>query len=133
MIINLKFYYTRFSHSGIIYQGKLIIFGGVNEQGFSGSNFFLIKLTPEDFNGHTSPKKRASILKNPVTLVNENKFKTIEHEVNIQKKLENIKQEENNNNNVKRKSISKTINRSKPMLPNISKKITKDKNKVDSK
>ena len=123
----------RFSHSGIIYQGKLIIFGGVNEQGFSGSNFFLIKLTPEDFNGHTSPKKRASILKNPVTLVSENKFKTIEHEVNIQKKLENIKQEENNNNNVKRKSISKTINRSKPLLPNISKKITKDKNKVDSK
>ena len=37
----------RFSHAGVIHNKKLIIFGGVNEQGFSGSNFFLIKLEPE--------------------------------------------------------------------------------------
>ena len=37
----------RFSHAGIIHHNKLIIFGGVNEQGFSGSNFFMIKLEPE--------------------------------------------------------------------------------------
>ena len=37
----------RCSHSGIIYNKRLIIFGGVNEQGFSGSNFFLIKLNTE--------------------------------------------------------------------------------------
>ena len=37
----------RCSHAGIIYNKRLIIFGGVNEQGFSGSNFFLIKLNTE--------------------------------------------------------------------------------------
>ena len=37
----------RFSHAAVIYGKRLIIFGGVNEQGFSGSNFFLIKLQPE--------------------------------------------------------------------------------------
>ena len=37
----------RFSHAAVIYNKRLIIFGGVNEQGFSGSNFFMIKLQPE--------------------------------------------------------------------------------------
>ena len=38
----------RFSHASVIYNKRLIIFGGVNEQGFSGSNFFMIKLLPEN-------------------------------------------------------------------------------------
>ena len=38
----------RCSHAGIIYNKRLIIFGGVNEQGFSGSNFFMIKLITEN-------------------------------------------------------------------------------------
>ena len=38
----------RFSHAAVIYKEKLIIFGGVNEQGYNGSNFFLIKLEPEE-------------------------------------------------------------------------------------
>ena len=62
----------RFSHSGVVYQNKLIIFGGVNDKGYDGSNFFLIKLQPEDFNQSVSPSRRNSILKNQLTLENEN-------------------------------------------------------------
>ena len=122
----------RFSHSGIIYQGKLIIFGGVNEQGFSGSNFFLINLTPEIYNGKSPNKKRASILKSQVTLVNENKLKN-ENEGNEIKKVGNVKHNVNNNDNGKKKSVSKKKNKNKDSLPNISKKNSVEKDKTANK
>jgi hypothetical protein len=58
----------RFSHAGIIYQKKLIIFGGVNEQGFNGSNFFLIKLETEDNPEIFQKKKKSEIKKYLLTL-----------------------------------------------------------------
>jgi len=59
----------RFSHAAIIYKEKLIIFGGVNEQGYNGSNFFLIKLEPEE-NPHQFLKKKNNpeMKKNLLTL-----------------------------------------------------------------
>lgn len=58
----------RFSHAGIIYHKKLIIFGGVNEQGFNGSNFFLIKLETEDNPDYFLKKKDIENKKNLLTL-----------------------------------------------------------------
>ena len=88
----------RFSHAGIIYDKKLIIFGGVNEQGFNGSNFFLIKLETELNNDIFSKKKKSDIKKNLLTL-------------KIIKCLkENSKNEEkNNNNNGNNKEENKNI------------------------
>ena len=59
----------RFSHAAVIYKEKLIIFGGVNEQGFNGSNFFLIKLETEE-NPHQFLKKKnnSGMKKNLLTL-----------------------------------------------------------------
>ena len=59
----------RFSHAAVIYKEKLIIFGGVNEKGFNGSNFFLIKLEKEE-NPQQYLKKKNSpeMKKNLLTL-----------------------------------------------------------------
>ena len=58
----------RYSHAGIIYHKKLIIFGGVNEQGFSGSNFFLIKLETERNPEQFSKKKDIENIRHLLTL-----------------------------------------------------------------
>ncbi len=104
----------RFSHSGVIYQGKLIIFGGVNEQGFNGSNFFLIKLTPETFSEKLSQKKRATIMKNQLTLIDE-KFKINEQD---EKKENNVV--ENNTDKKKEDNVveSKDKNTKKEIKKN---------------
>ena len=86
----------RCSHAGIIYNKRLIIFGGVNEQGFSGSNFFLIKLNTElnediFFKNKNAGNKRLLLTmktyrENKETNYGENKFN------------KNGKKEENNKN-----------------------------------
>ena len=59
----------RFSHAAVIYKDKLIIFGGVNEQGFNGSNFFLIKLaTEENPQQYLKKKNNPEMKKNLLTL-----------------------------------------------------------------
>ena len=59
----------RFSHAAVIYKEKLIIFGGVNEQGFNGSNFFLIKLaTEENPQQYLKKKNNPEMKKNLLTL-----------------------------------------------------------------
>ena len=64
----------RFSHAGVIYQKKLIIFGGVNEQGFNGSNFFLIKLGTEDNPDiYLHKRKNSEIKKDILTLYSNDK------------------------------------------------------------
>ena len=54
----------RFSHAAVIYKDKLIIFGGVNEQGYNGSNFFLIKLETEENPQQFLKKKNSPEMKN---------------------------------------------------------------------
>ena len=62
----------RFSHAAVIYKDKLIIFGGVNEQGFNGSNFFLIKLeTEENPQKFLKKKNNPEMNKNLLTLRSE--------------------------------------------------------------
>ena len=59
----------RFSHAAVIYKDKLIIFGGVNDQGFNGSNFFLIKLeTEENPQKFLKKKNNPEMNKNLLTL-----------------------------------------------------------------
>ena len=59
----------RFSHAAVIYKEKLIIFGGVNEEGFNGSNFFLIKLeTEENPQQFLKKKNNQEMKKNLLTL-----------------------------------------------------------------
>ena len=104
----------RFSHSGIIYDKKLIIFGGVNEQGYNGSNFFLIKLETEHNPDIFIKKKKSEIKKNLLVLkVIKNKTEDNESdekdnkEENKKVKINNIKPIVNNKNK-NNMNISKT-------------------------
>ena len=102
----------RFSHAGIIHKKKLIIFGGVNEQGFSGSNFFMIKLEPEQNDDIFLQNKNA---KNKRLLL---KLKTMIDTSN--------KDDENKKNNKKEESNKKIIINSKSSSKNLKKNIIND-------
>ena len=93
----------RFSHAGIIHNKRLIIFGGVNEQGFSGSNFFLIKLNPEVdqnvfFKNKTAENKRS--------LLTMKTIREIKDTNNNGDKNGNQKEENNKNKKNKNKKIN---------------------------
>ena len=97
----------RFSHAGIIYNKRLIIFGGVNEQGFSGSNFFLIKLSTENnedifFKDNNAENKRLL-----VTMKTHREIKDYNNEESKMTKNLNNK-EENSKNKNKNKKINLT-------------------------
>ena len=89
----------RFSHSAVIYNKRLIIFGGVNEQGFSGSNFFLIKLIPE-VNNDIFFKKRSSNNRRSMLA-----FRTIK-EVKVIKDDNLNKEDEKDENNKKDRNVN---------------------------
>ena len=119
----------RYSHSGIIYQQKLIIFGGVNEKGYNGSDFFLIKLQPDDLDERASPKSKKT--KNQLTLVIENKFKPNGKDEKVfsadkvtKKNILNNNKMENDDNDVK-KNIFKKKKRNKSLPGILAKKIIK--------
>ena len=102
----------RFSHSAVIYNKRLIIFGGVNEQGFSGSNFFMIKLQPEVnqdiFFKEVKKENRRNML--PMRTIRENKELNGK---NNNSKKEDDKEENNNksfNKSKKKKLILKSEN-----------------------
>ena len=96
----------RFSHSAVIYNKRLIIFGGVNEQGFSGSNFFMIKLQTEAnqdiFFKEIKKENRRNMLQ--MRTVREIKDS---NEKNNESKKEDDK-EENKNDNSNNKSFNKS-------------------------
>ena len=102
----------RFSHSAVIYNKRLIILGGVNEQGFSGSNFFMIKLQPEVnqdiFFKEVKKENRRNML--PMRTIRENKELNGK---NNNSKKEDDKEENNNksfNKSKKKKLILKSEN-----------------------
>jgi len=90
----------------VIYNKRLIIFGGVNEQGFSGSNFFMIKLQPEAnqdiFFKEIKKENRRNMLQ--MRTVREIKDS---NEKNHDSKKEDDK-EENKNDNSNNKSFNKS-------------------------
>ena len=95
----------RFSHAGIIHNKRLIIFGGVNEQGFNGSNFFLIKLETETnqdifFKNNNSENKRGLLT---LKTIRENKEGNNKNENNNNGK--NIEDNKNLNQSKKKKLI----------------------------
>ena len=112
-----SFVKPRFSHSAIIYDKKLIIFGGVNEQGFNGSNFFLIKLETEDNNDIFLKKKKSEIKKNLLTL----------KPIKIQSEVEEIIDNDKKDN--KKEEIKKSMNNIKLMLNNNNKNIIMNRSK----
>ena len=92
----------RFSHAGIIHNKRLIIFGGVNEQGFSGSNFFLIKLNPEVdqnvfFKNKTAENKRSLLT---MKTIREIKDTNNNGDKNGNQKEENNKKKKNKNKKI---------------------------------
>ena len=102
----------RFSHAGVIHNKRLIIFGGVNEQGFSGSNFFLIKLITEKnqdvfFDEKKEQNKRSMLSMKTIREVKDDNKKD-ENEIN-----EENKKEENNN---KDKSLNKSKSKKKKTI-----------------
>ena len=97
----------RFSHAGIIYHKKLIIFGGVNEQGFNGSNFFLIKLETESNPEQFYNKEDIENKKHLLTL------KSIKDTNNDEKKEDKDKDnKDNNKDNNNKKHRNSNLNRS---------------------
>ena len=108
----------RFSHAGIVYNKKLMIFGGVNEQGYNGSNFFLIKLETERNQDIFSKKKKSEIKKYMLTLKacknmsDDEEFEEKDNkEENKKNKIINIKNstKQNENNNDVKKNNSKSV------------------------
>ena len=94
----------RFSHAGIIYHKKLIIFGGVNEQGFNGSNFFLIKLETESNPEQFYKKEDIETKKHLLTL------KSIKDTNNDEKKEDKDNNKKNRNSNLNRSVTKKNNN-----------------------
>ena len=100
----------RFSHAGIIHNKRLIIFGGVNEQGFSGSNFFLIKLETEAnqdifFKENNSENKRSLLFLKTIREIKDGNNKN--------EKNKNGKNDENNKNISKSKKKKLILNAEK--------------------
>ena len=98
----------RFSHASVIYNKRLIIFGGVNEQGFSGSNFFMIKLLPENNQDIFLRSKNSEIKRNMLAMktIRENKD-TVGNDDN--KNKEDDKEGDNNIHKSVHKSRKKMI------------------------
>ena len=84
----------RCSHAGIIYNKRLIIFGGVNEQGFSGSNFFLIKLCTENNEDIFFKNKNSENQRSLLTMKSIREVKDTNNGEN--KSIKNGKKRENN-------------------------------------
>ena len=106
-----SFIKPRFSHSGIIYNKKLFIFGGVNEQGYNGSNFFLIKLEMEKNQDIFFKKKKSEIKKNLLTL---KVIKNISDDEELEEKNNKDENKTNNiNNNTKPNEKSNNVKKSK--------------------
>ena len=97
----------RFSHAGIIYNKRLIIFGGVNEQGFSGSNFFLVKLSAENNEDIFYKDNNAENKRLLVTMKTHREIKDYNNEESKMTKNLNNK-EENSKNKNKNKKINLT-------------------------
>ena len=101
----------RFSHAAIIHNRRLIIFGGVNEQGFSGSNFFLIKLEPESKN-EIFLKQRSSVTKRYL-LTMKTIRETKDNKEGNDKDDEKDEKDENNKNNKSHHNINRSLSKSR--------------------
>ena len=106
-----SFVKPRFSHAAVIYDKKLIIFGGVNEQGFNGSNFFLIKLETESNNEIFLKKKKSDVKKyllalKPIKTIKE--IEKLDEKININNKDDNKKVKNNLIQNINKKKNIKS-------------------------
>ena len=118
----------RFSHAGVIYHKKLIIFGGVNEQGFNGSNFFLIKLETESNPELFTKKKNILDIESKKHLLTLKSIKdTNKEEENDEKDKDKDKDKDNKEDNKKNRNNNLHKSVAKKKNNNISKKLETNK------